>query len=176
MMSRASQPAPIPESHSLGRFFRSSTESAFDAVGVRDGEIIEYVWKMLLRFVHVDQLFRKSCKTGGRMEHVMDFLTEAQGMENTSTRELKKQMGDVCLFFTGLYPENLEYRKKNPQFYVSQGKAAYYHVAEIDALRPSARFFRKLTDRFEECVMALHVEREFMHDSVYQYIGRQFGV
>lgn len=165
----------IPESHSLGRFFRSSTESAFDAIDFHDREIVEYVWKMLLRFVHVDQFFRRSRKTGDRLEHVMDFLTEADGMDNSSIRELKKHMGDTCLFFTGLYPENLEYRKKNPRFYVSQGKAAYFHVAEIDALRPSAQFFRKLTDKFEECVKALRIEREFMHDSVYQYIGRQFG-
>lgn len=165
-----------PESHSLGRFLRSSTESAFDAIGFHDGEIVEYVWKMLLRFVHVEQLFRRSRKTGDHLEHVIDFLTEAKGMDNASIRELKKHMGDTCLFFTGLYPENLEHRKKNPRFYVSQGKAAYFHVAEIDALRPSAQFFRKLTDKFEECVMALHIEREFMHDSVYQYIGRQFGL
>ncbi|MDP6279586.1 MAG: hypothetical protein QF701_04480 [Nitrospinota bacterium] len=166
----------ISETHSLGRFLRSSTESAFDAVGFRDREVIEYVWKMLLRFVHVDQLFRRSRKSGEHLEHVVDFLTDAQGMDNASVRELKRHMGDVCLFFAGLYPENLEHRKRNPDFYVSQGKAAYYHVAEIDALRPSASFYRKLTDKFEECVMALHLEREFMHDSVYQYIGRQFGL
>jgi len=176
MMSHAGRTAPIPESHPLGRFLRTTTESAFDAVGVRDGEIIDYVWKMLLHFVHVEHLFRKSWKSGSRMEHVVDYFTEAQGMNNASIRDLKKQMGDVCLFFTGLYPENLEYQKKNSQFYVSQGKAAYYHVAEIDALRPSAQFFRKLADRLDGCVMALHIEREFMHDSVYQYIGRQFCV
>ncbi len=166
----------ISETHSLGRFFRSSTESAFEAIGFRDREVIEYVWKMLLRFVHVDQLFRRGRKSGERLEHVVDFLTEARGMDSVSVREVKRHMGDVCLFFTGLYPENLEHKKKNPEFYVSQGKAAYYHVAEIDALRPSARFYRKLTDRFEECVLALHIERQFMHDSFYQYIGRHFGV
>ena len=48
----------ISETHSLGRFLRSSTESAFDAVGFRDREVIEYVWKMLLRFVHVDPTVR----------------------------------------------------------------------------------------------------------------------
>ena len=166
----------IPDSHSLGRFFRSSTESAFDAIGFRDGEIVEYVWKMLLRFVHVEQLFRRSRKTGDRLEHIVDFLLEAERMDNSSIRELKKHMGDTCLFFAGLYPENLEHRKKNSRFYMSQGKAVYSHVAEIDALRPSAQFFRKLTDKFEECVMALRIEREFMHDSVYQYVGRQFGL
>ena len=175
-MSQAGQAASIPESHPLGRFLRATTESAFDAVGVRDGEIIDYVWKLLLNFIHVDHLFRKSRITGNRMENVVDFFTEAQGMDNASIRDLKKQMGDVCLFFTGLYPENLEYQKKNPQFYVSQGKAAYYHVAEIDVLRPSAQFFKKLADRMDGCVMALHIEREFMYDSVYQYIGRQFCV
>ncbi len=175
-MADAGKSGRIPESHSLGRFLRLSTESAFDAVGFRDSEIIDYVWKMLLRFTHVDDLFRRSRKTGERMEHAVDFLIEAEELGGVSLRELKRHMGDQCLFFTGLYPENLENRKKSPRFYVSQGKAAYYHVAEIDGLRPSAPFFRKLTDRFEECVMALHIEREFLHDAVYQYVGRQFSV
>jgi hypothetical protein len=106
----------------------------------------------------------------------MDFLVEAEELDNNSVRELKRHMGDVCLFFTGLFPENIKHKKRNPGFYVSQGKAAYSHVAEIDALRPSANFYRKLTDRFEECVMALHVERKFLFDEFYQYIGRQFPV
>ena len=175
-MLEAEKSVPIPESHALGRYFRQSTESAFDVVGYRDDEIIEYVSKMLLRFVHVDNVYRRGRNTGDRIEHVVDFLAEAEGMDNVSVRELKRHMGDSCLFFTGLFPENLIYRKKNPHFYISQGKAAYSHVAEIDALRPSAIFFRRLTDRFDECAKALHIERNFLFDSFYQYIGRQFSI
>lgn len=175
-MSEVGNSAPISETHALGRYLRQSTESAFDSIGYYDPEIIEYVWKMLFQFVHADNLFRRSRKTGDRLEQVMDFLVEAEEMDNVSVRELKRHMGDVCLFFTGLFPENIKHKKRNPGFYVSQGKAAYSHVAEIDALRPSAIFFRKLTDRFEECVMALHVERKFLFDEFYQYIGRQFPV
>src|SRR3972149_6904866 len=75
-----------------------------------------------------------------------------------------------------LFPETLERRRLSPAFYVMQGKAAYGQVAEMDAVRPTARFFRKLTHEFEQCVGALHVERQFLYDSVYQYIGRQFPV
>jgi hypothetical protein len=172
----AEKSIPIPESHALGRYLRQSTESAFDAVGYHDSEIIEYVSKMLCQFVHVDNLYRRGRKTGERLEHVIDYLAEAEGMDNVSVRELKRHMGDWCLFFTGMFPENLRHKKKNPEFYVSQGKAAYSHVAEIDALRPSAPFFRKLTDKFDECVTALHIERKFLFDSVYQYINRQFSI
>ena len=167
---------PIPEHHPLGRFFRRTTESAFESIGLRDGELIVYVWKLLLKFTQVDNLFRRSVRTGERLERVVDFLEEAEGAQGAQLREIKRQMGDVCLFFTGLFPESLSQRKRNPRFYISQGKAAYYHVAEMDALRPSAKFFRKITDEFEACVMALNIERQFLTDEVYQYIGRQFDI
>jgi hypothetical protein len=176
LMLEAEKSIPIPETNALDRYLRQSTASAFDIVGYHDSEVIEYVSKMLLRFVHVDNLYRRNRETGDRLEHVMDFLIEAEGMGNVSVRELKRHMGDSCLFFTGMFPENLRHKKKNPGFYVSQGKAAYSHVAEIDALRPSASFFRKLTDRFDECVSALHFERQFLFDSVFQYINRQFSI
>ncbi|MDA1000756.1 MAG: hypothetical protein O2807_09635 [bacterium] len=166
----------VTENHPLGRHLRMATESAFDVIRFRDGEIIEYVWRLLLRFAHVDNLFRCSPGTGERLERVLDFLVEAEGRRGASLRELKLQMGDVCLFFTGLYPENLQRKKLNPEFYVSQGKAAYCHVADIDGVRPSARLFRKLTDEFDTCVSALRLEREFLFDSFYQYIGRQFSI
>lgn len=176
-MTRAGiSPEPIPETHALGRMLRRTTESAFEAVGYADGEVIDYVWRMLLRFVHVDSLYRRGRRTAKRLEQVTDFLLEAEGRGGAPLRELKRQMGDVCLFFTGLFPENLEHRHLNPKFYVLQGKAAYGQVAEMDAVQPTARFFRKLTHEFEQCVVALHVERQFLHDSFYQYIGRQFPV
>ena len=166
----------IPETHPLGRLLRKTTESAFDAIGFKDGEVIEYVWRLLLRFVHIDNLFRRSRKTNNRLAQAMDFLIEAEGMDGSILRETKQQMGDVCLFFTGLYPENLSRRKLNPRFYMAQGKAAYAHVAEIDALRPTAKFFRKLHHEFESCVLALHLERDFLQDPAHQYIGRQFDI
>ncbi|MBI3127014.1 MAG: hypothetical protein HYZ11_05375 [Candidatus Tectomicrobia bacterium] len=160
----------------MGRMLRKTTESAFEAVGYTDGEIIDYVWRMLLRFVHVDNLYRRGRRNQGRLERVMDFLLEERGLQGAPRRELKRQMGDVCLFFTGLFPESLERQRLNPGFYVMQGKAAYGQVAEMDAVRPTARVFRKLTHEFDHCVMALHVERQFLYDSVYQYVGRQFQV
>lgn len=166
----------VPENHPLSRHLRLATESAFDVIRFKDGEIIEYVWRLLLRFAHVDNLFRRSPQTGERLERVMDFLIEAEGLRGTSLREVKLQMGDVCLFFTGLYPENLQRKKLNPEFYASQGKAAYCHVADIDGIQPSAQLFRKLTDEFDTCVSALRLEREFLFDSFYQYVGRQFSI
>lgn len=175
-MIEAERLVPVPDAHALGRYLRQSTESAFHAVGYHDNEIIEYVSKLLCRFVHVDNLYRRGRKTGVRLDHVIDYLIEAEEMDVASVRELKRHMGDFCLFFAGMFPDNLRHRKKSPGFYISQGKAAYSHVAEIDALRPSAPFFRKLTDRFDECVTALHIERKFLFDSFYQYINRQFSI
>jgi hypothetical protein len=165
----------IPEAHPQGRPLRKTTDSAFDAIGFKDEEVIEYVWRLLLRFAHIDNLFRRSRKTNNRLAQAMDLLIEAEGMDGSVLWETKQQIGDVCLFFCPL-SGNLSRRELNPRFYVAQGKAAYAYVAEIDALRSTTIFFRKLHHEFESCVMALHLERDFLQDLASQYIGRQFEI
>ncbi|MFQ5894925.1 MAG: hypothetical protein ACE5JJ_03790 [Nitrospinota bacterium] len=169
------QVVSIPEGHPLRRYLGRLTCSSFDAVGFRDREVVDYVSRMLVDFVHVDNLFRRSGR-GRRLETVADFLEEFLDPEGMPERELRRQMGDFCLFFTGLYPDTLEARSVSPGFYVSQGKAAYRFVSEYDAWRPTAATFRKLAEQFEWCVQALNLEREFLHDPFYQYLIRQMGI
>ncbi len=46
-------------------------------------------------------------------------------------------------------------------------------MSRIDGDRPSGSFFRKMSDRFEESVVALHIERNYLNDPFYQYLMRQ---
>jgi hypothetical protein len=63
----------------------------------------------------------------------------------------------------------------SPEDYIAQGKRAYLMVAEMDARQPTGSLFRKLSDQFEYCVMALNREKAVLQDPFYQYLLRQLG-
>jgi hypothetical protein len=167
----------IPGDHPLCRFLKHLTASSFDMVGLRDQAVVAYVSEVLVDFAHVDNVYRLRDEAGRRMEASIGILMGAEGALDRNPREIRKHIGDCCLFFTGLYPDSLERERRlgGARFYMNQGKEAYHKVSEMDALLPSAALFRKLSDVFEDCVRGLHVEREFLTDPFYQYLLRQMG-
>ena len=167
----------IPRDHPLSRLLQHLTASSFDMVGLRDQAVVAYVSDVLVDFAHIENVYRLRDEAGRRVEASLCSLPEAEGALDLSPREIRKHIGDYCLFFTGLYPDGLEREGRwgGARFYVTQGKEAYQKVSEMDALRPSAALFRKLSDVFEDCVRGLNVEREFLTDPFYQYLLRQMG-
>jgi hypothetical protein len=79
-------------------------------------------------------------------------------------------VGDFTLFFTGLFPEAVASLPRLRPLsidtfidYVSAGKESYGVVAAFNLFeyRDEAPLFRRLSDRFEECVFGLNlVKRE----------------
>ena len=136
-----------------------------------------YVSDILVDFAHVDNLYCLRDEAGQEIKKFLSMLMEAEEMAHLNPREVRKHIGDYCLFFTGLYPDGLEREQRlgGARFFVSQGKRAYHKVSEMDALRPPASLFRKLSDVFEDCVRGLNVEREFLTDPFYQYLLHQMG-
>ena len=175
MQAQPRQPAPIPEGHPLQRMFHTLTEASFEQVGMPDPEIMTYVTGLLLDFTHVDNLYRVRDAQGRRLEYLFDIQLESQRGDAAHARETQKHLGDYALFTVGLFPENLQNRRRavSPSYYVAQGKQAYTTVSEMDSPRPSAALFRKLAACFETCVSALNVEKEYLRDAFYQYLMRQ---
>ncbi|MFQ6111171.1 MAG: hypothetical protein ACE5LX_03965 [Nitrospinota bacterium] len=165
----------VPEGHPLRRLLRDLTATSFEAVGAYDRELVSYVSEMLVDFVHIDNLYRISARTGRRMEYVVDLLMEASEPGPIPEREVRKHIGDYCLFFTGLYPESLAGRSVGPDYYVEQGRSAYRKVSLFDEPHPSAALFKRLSDKFEFCVQALNAEKSFLQDPFYRYLMRQMG-
>ncbi len=165
----------VPVEHPLRRLLGDLTATSFETVGAYDRELISYLSEMLVDFVHIDNLYCISAKTGRRMEYVVDMLMGASEPGPVPEREMRKHIGDYCLFFTGFYPESLAARKVGPDYYVEQGKSAYWKVSLFDEPQPSAALFKRLSDKFELCVRALNVEKSFLQDPFYRYLMRQIG-
>ena len=49
---------PVPETHPIHRMFRTLTGRSMAQVGLEDAELTRYLSSMLVRFVHIDGLYR----------------------------------------------------------------------------------------------------------------------
>lgn len=169
----------IPPDHPLRRFLFRATASSFETAGLADRDLIGYVTDVLVDFAHADNLYRFLDESGKRsavrLGDMIGRLEEAGRQGLWPEPEIRKHIGDSCLFFTGLYPEHLnrEARACDPRLFVHVGVSSYRWVSDYEAVGPSAALFRKLSSVFEECVGALHLEREILYDPFYQYLLRQ---
>src|SRR4051812_41183575 len=101
----------IRASHPLRRLFAGITEQTFlSQLGVGDPHLIDYLSEMLLRFINMDALYRLRSSKGERLEEVVDMMFEAEALppEGRTRREVYRHIGDVTLFWTGVYPESLQ--------------------------------------------------------------------
>lgn len=166
----------IPPEHPLRNFLRRITFYIFDETGIRDGEVALYVSDMLVDFAHVDNLYRLRDEEGRKLMYLVDMLTVSETLGPKEAREARKHIGDYCMFIAGIFPESINKsgrRPVSPTLYVEEGKRAYLTVSEMGHRSGEGAFFNKLAEKFEYCVNALSVEREYLFDPFYQYLLRQ---
>lgn len=167
----------IPSGHPLRNYLRRITSFVFDETGIRDGEVALYVSDMLADFAHVDNLYRIRDERGRRLMYLVDMLAVSETLGRDEEQEARKHIGDYCMFIIGIFPESIDRggrRPVSPSLYMNEGKRSYLIAAEMGDRSGKASFYGKLADKFEHCVSALSIEKEYLFDPFYQYILRQF--
>ncbi|QDU27664.1 hypothetical protein ETAA8_27530 [Anatilimnocola aggregata] len=155
----------------IERYFSGLCEYIFQTrLGVVDPPLIDYLSEMLLRFVRTETMHRVRNLSGRPAVEVVDMLSEAENRIGLAKREVHRHIGDVTLFWTGVYPESLrELRsvEKKDFFidYCSHGKKAYYIASTIKTDRTEDtpdQVLQQLSTRFEMCAFGLgEVRREW---------------
>ena len=166
----------IPLEHPLRNYLRKITFSVFDETGINDGELALYVSDMLADFAHADNLYRLRDGHGERLFYLVDMLTVSETLTPQEEREVRRHIGDYCLFVVGIFPESINKggrRSVSPGLYVEEGKRAYMTVSEMEHRSGEAAIFGKLAARFEHCVSALYIEKQYLFDPFYQYLLKQ---
>ena len=154
----------------IERFFSGLNEYIFHSkLGVADVQLIDYVSDMLLRFVRLDALHKVRRPNGRPATEVFQMLGEAEKRIGLAKRDVHRHIGDVTLFWSGMYPESLRRIRPHESAdgfldYCQQGKRAYAIAAEIegDENRPSSDLLHQLSEQFEMCAYGLReVRREW---------------
>lgn len=160
---------PIADPSYLGQFFSAYTEHAFfDEMGVTDTRLIDYVAGVLVRFVHFDQIYPKRSLDGRRLMMIADMVDEIERSESVGQerRELFRHIGDLTLFWTGLFPEAVGRRRFaaiEMREYTQQGKRSYYVAStyqETPEQADQAPVLRRLSEEFEICAAGLRRARD----------------
>lgn len=163
--------APNPD-HPIRRHFAGLTEQTFVAsLGVGDPQLCDYLSEMLVRFLHIDAIYRLRDAKGKRLEEVVDMMFEAEALppEGRTCREVHRHIGDFTLFWTGVYPEALSRLRSmmtKDQFvdYCEQGKRSYWIASTYEdaPYHDEAPVLRRLSERFELWAYGLgQVRREW---------------
>lgn len=155
----------------LGRYFTGLCEFIFESkLGVADPPLVDYISDLMLRFARLDTVHRVRNLAGRPAVEVVDMLAEAENRVGLARRDVHRHIGDVTLFWTGVYPESLP-RLRSAETkdyfvdYCAQGKRAYFIASTIDTDREedaSNELLIRLSAQFELCAYGLgEVRREW---------------
>ncbi len=158
-------------STTLQRFFAGIAEHTFQVrLGVADPLIVDYLSDLLMRFLRAEAMQRMRSPRGRPLTELADLFMEASQRIGTARREIHRHIGDLTLFWTGLFPESLRPRGLGDPLdrfvdYCEHGKRAYLIASTIEAYGDEevpSEVLERLGQHFEMCAYGLReVRREW---------------
>ncbi len=158
--------------HPLRAYFDDALHESLETrMGLNDGQDVhEYLVAMLIRFLHNDGIYDIRNAHGRRVESVAEMVVEGDVRLNADSfdreREVHKHIGDFLLFWSGVFPEFLQFLKSPTQKdamvdVVEQGRFSYHVVSTFEhpPYREEAETFKKLSARFVEYQYGLRLVR-----------------
>jgi hypothetical protein len=159
----------VSESNPLHQLFTEIVGRNYSDVGIGSPEVQGYVSTVLTEFCEVENLF-KIRDAGGRPLHdVGEMLLESDPVYGPAAsfdreRQVRKHIGDYALFFTGMFPESINWsrlrrsRLENLIDFVKAGKESYYIVSKFEFFEYAkvAPLFRAMAKDFELLVYGLN--------------------
>ncbi len=182
----------IPPQHPITRLFNQGLELSFKyQPNIYRPEVKEYLLnEILLRFLHVDNLYKIKTLTGRVISDVGELLLEGEILANASSfereKEVHRHIGDFILFMAGFFPESLKKIKINSptglilhlkslyivfndpfDFYLMQGKESYKKVSLIEkGLNYKLyKLYDILSSRFQLYIGVLSLTKSFIENT-----------
>ena len=128
----------IVEPTETAGWHRAVTEAAEQAGSPLDPGRESYLVFLLMRYLRRRDL--------ARVVLALAYL-RSQQITGTARREALQEIGDQCLLFTGLFPEQAARRRVRLTYFVDLGRSAYHGLA--DTLSPAAgSLYAELAESF----------------------------
>jgi hypothetical protein len=157
----------------LHDFFGELVAGYFPSASESDKAVSAYVTDMLARFGSIDGCLAVKTKPGRPVLDVGEMLIEADPVFGSATsfeeeRRVRQHIGDYTLFYTGMYPENVTFRRRQrhrlAEFadLVRVGRESYSIVSRFNMFEHAkdAPVFATLASQFESCVYHLNQVRK----------------
>ena len=161
---------PRSPNNRLRHFLAGVSEHVFQTrLGVVDPQLTDYITDMLIRFMRSDHLHRILRRRDSELDDMARLLLEAEQRQQQDRREMHRQIGDMALFWTGIFPESLEENtRQQPESnrfgdYCWQGKRAYLIASRLqssDTQTAPGAVLERLADQFEMCALGLKTIRQ----------------
>jgi hypothetical protein len=149
----------------------------FEDTRLEEPQVATYVAALLVDFARTENLYRIRNARGKPLEDVGEMLVESNPLLDAASfdreREVRKHVGDYTLFMTGLFPESVARtrHRKQPRLdafldFVRAGKESYAIVSSFNQFeyREEAPIFRRLSENFELCVVALNLVKQELEE------------
>lgn len=168
----------VPLRHPVRQMFRTLTKRGLEQSHLSDAEIHQYLSNLLVEFIYVESLYKVRDESGRRLEYLFDMLAKAADSPDLDKREIYQHVGDFTLFVLGLFPESLNRGKRSisPDYYADHGRRSYLIRWELENCRSAMVVFRKLSEQYERCVLALNWVGNYIRDPFYQYMFKEFEI
>ncbi len=154
--------------NAIKMWFREAVHASLhDKLGLKDEQVEAYLGDLLADFVHFDDIYKLRDEAGRPIKTVTDMVAEGDIRLKASSfdreREVHKHVGDFLLFWSGMFPEQLQ-TLPAPDRVIDcekQGAYSYYVVSTFDHGRyaDEAPVFRRLSEEFEACRLGLSLVR-----------------
>jgi hypothetical protein len=159
----------VSESNPLHQLFTEIVGRNYCDVGLSSPEVQGYVSTVLTEFCEADNLFKIRDACGRPLHDVGEMLLESDPVYGPAPsfdreRQVRKHIGDYALFFTGMFPESINWsrlrrsRLENLIDFVKAGKESYYIVSKFEFFEYAkvAPLFRSMAKDFELLVYGLN--------------------
>jgi len=154
----------------LRELFQGLVEQVFfTEVGICAPAVTDYLSGLLADFVHVDRIYRMRSVDGRTIRELSRLQADADlgpaTAEDYRTLVINRYVGDLTLFWTGMYPETLRRRFQGGidrlHEYTLQGKRGYEIASALTrpGQVPPADLLRGLSEQFESCMHGLALVR-----------------
>ena len=180
----------ILEAHPLRQLFTDLIDRHYEGeLHIHNPEVKNYLVNLLLEFSSHAELLKLRNSDGKRIHDLGEMLLESDPIYGPAPsfdreRQVRKHVGDIALFFTGMFPESINHprlrrqRLENFVDWVRAGKESYYVVSKFEYFECAkvAPLFATLSQRFEDCVHGLNLVKNELEVIQYPLTPRNIDI
>lgn len=139
-----------PEVADAREFFTGELKSILSKNQLRiQPDSLDYLVNLLMYFIQTENFFVPG--EDGRLKNnvLADLYGEYANGDNATKHAALRRLGDVCLVVTGFFPDSLNRKLVDIDYYFGMGGTAYSQLSKMQFTNLARGLFQELSDKFK---------------------------